>query len=304
MKKISWKSIIGIIFIAFSTFALWLLSISTKNQIFLVLIAAVLIALGVFLIILDRKRPPTSSYKENLTSNPPPLTPIAPSTPIGNSKKAKISDGELNYDLFEDIEQDAVLYYEYETNLCLADGAIDTISGNGGKSITFKQEPENMYDNNAVGIYLDDKKIGYIYRGKIQDMYNNYINHGWLILGYINKYSVCDNKVTYKIGFYKPLEHFKNKSFSLVKTGSKIDDYTTRQDYLSRCDAGDCVDISYSRYDECYVVSDDNEIGELPKSASSFITEGKYKKLIGIIDNCEMNDNGKYEASVTVYIVE
>ena len=45
-------------------------------------------------------------------------------------------------------------------------------------------------------VYLNGAKIGYIYRGTVQDMFNDYTKRGWRVSGYLNKYSV--SKDVYK----------------------------------------------------------------------------------------------------------
>lgn len=49
-----------------------------------------------------------------------------------------------------------------------------------GNRIVFIQEPTNEYDNKAVLLMFvpQKKKLGYLYRGKVQDMVNDYINRG------------------------------------------------------------------------------------------------------------------------------
>lgn len=236
----------------------------------------------------------------------PPINKSASVAPVAVSavpEKKTIPDGELNYNMLFDIEEEAVLRYEYEENLCLIDGAIESVKGNGGKKIHFKQEPENEHDNKAVAVYLGRKKIGYVYRGLVQDMCNDYLKREWPVIGHINKYSVDKNKTTYKIGFYKPLDLFENKAFKLIKTNSKIDEYTNRQDCLESCDEGDMVDIDYNAFDDSYIVSnDEGEIGELPKSGVNFINESEPEKVIGKID--EIIDDEKLSARVIVYLIK
>ncbi len=221
-------------------------------------------------------------------------------------KATTIPDGTKNYDLFNEFLDGQFLCYEYEENVCLIDDAFDGIVGNGGKQITFEFEPENEFDGKAVALYVEGKKIGYVYRGKIQDMIHSYHKQGRQISAYLNKYSVDEKKATYKIGFYKPAEYFENKQFSLVKTTKKIDEYTTRTENLSYCDEGDVVTIECDPFaDDSYIVYADgyNEIGELPKSAVNFIEENNPKKIYGILNTIEEDDNGKLKAKITVYLI-
>ena len=255
---------------------------------------------GAILIYLDKK--------QKKTTIPAPATTASaqPQPPKEEPKKETIPDGTKNYDLFNEFLDGQFLCYEYEENVCLIEDAFDAIIGNGGKQITFKFEPENEFDDKAVSLSVEGKKIGYVYRGKIQDMIHSYYKQGRQICGYLNKYSAAERKATYKIGFYKPADYFENKQFSLVKTTKKIDEYTTRAENLSYCDEGDVVTIECDSFaDDSYVVYADgyDEIGELPKSAVNFIEENNPKKIYGILNTIEEDDNGKLKAKITVYLI-
>lgn len=293
MKK-GKKFIIGIVLIVIGIIGLFGLFGNTDDKAALAGGSVLLMAGGAVFVFLDKKNPaPPAKKSENVVHAP-------------TAEKKGIPDGEMNYNLFEDVVDGATLCYECEESLCLLDGAFDYIPGNGGKSLTFKQEPENTHDEKAVAVYLNGSKIGYIYRGTVQDMFNDYIKRGWRVSGYLNKYSVNDSKATYKIGFYKPLDIFESKRFYLSKIKKKIDEYTTREDNLLNCDEGDVLTIEYEVADDCFVVFNDiyEEVGELPKSATSFINENDHKKIVGILDACDENDDGKTKAEISVYLVK
>ena len=48
-----------------------------------------------------------------------------------------------------------------------------------GSELRLVQEPENTYDHGAVALYLNNQKIGYLLRNRLQDMANEYISKGW-----------------------------------------------------------------------------------------------------------------------------
>lgn len=210
----------------------------------------------------------------------------------------------MNYNLFEDVENESALCYEYEEPLCLSDNAFDLIPGNGGTALTFAQEPDNPHDENAVAVYLKGEKVGYIYRGLIQDMFNDYSKRGWYVSGYLNKYSQAENKATYKIGFYKPLDALVSKRFSITKIKKKIDESTTRADNLSGCNEGDVLTVE--RESDCIVVLNNRseEIGELPKSAEAFLDENEHKKIVVILEKFDESDAEKIKAEVNIYLVK
>lgn len=205
-----------------------------------------------------------------------------------------------NYELFDDIVDESILKYKYEESICLDENAIDIVTGHGGEELNFIPEPNNEFDEKAVAIYLHNTKIGYVYKGKIKDMLNDWISRNEIYIGYVNKIFKCENKVTYKIGFYKPMETFESRTFTLVKTNKKIDEDTRRIDNLMYMNEGDPVQIEYNHETYSYIVFDEHydEIGELPESADNFIESNN---VIGIVSSLEETDNGKPKAQVTVY---
>lgn len=95
--------------------------------------------------------------------------------------------------------------YIFDTvDVCvIRDNQPDYGSLNIGDTVEFKGEPDNPYDSKAVAIYVDTVKIGYLYRGKIQDIANEYLASevSKAIIGVIT--SVDKPKITIDIGLYK-----------------------------------------------------------------------------------------------------
>lgn len=238
-------------------------------------------------------------------------------TPIVNEvstttppKKEATPDGMKDYNLFHDYIDGQFLCYQYEEQICfIKDDTINEkfsfVIGNGGKQLLFDFEPDNEFDCMAVAIYLGDKKLGYVYSGQTQEMIHSYHRQGRTICGYLNKYSVENHTATYKIGFYKPISCLESKQFALTKTTKKIDEFSSRAENLSFCDAGDVLYIEKEFLEDSYIVSTDtfDEIGELPKSAVNFIEDYSPKKIYGIFDGCEEDDNGRLKAKITVYLI-
>lgn len=71
-----------------------------------------------------------------------------------------------------------------------------------GNPVELVQEPENNYDNKAIMVLYNDEKIGYIFKGKLQGMINDFINRGDDVSAELSK--ADDN------GVYINIEMFKN----------------------------------------------------------------------------------------------
>lgn len=209
-------------------------------------------------------------------------------------QKPVVPESEKTYHLFSSIEGDNYLKYEYERDLCLCAGvdAAD-LSGKGGTPITFEQEPDNIYDDKAVAVYLESKKIGYVYRGRTQDMCNDWFKRDMLFIGHLAKINVAENTATYKIGFYRPLAERENKLFPLLRVTKTVEDFeiSSRYDNLSVMDEGDEVD-----YYNGTVYDGTDELGELSDKAIDFIEQ--FEKVALIIES--LDDN---KAKIRVYSI-
>lgn len=128
--------------------------------------------------------------------------------------------------------------------------------------LTFEFEEDNLHDENAIAIMLEDKKIGYVYKGMIYDMIHDYARKSYQVCANINTFS--PEKITYYIGFYKPKEAckqfeipIKNKKFS--------------ENYFD----GDILSVEYDISEDCFIIFD--EYGErvcaLPKRAEEYARE-------------------------------
>lgn len=301
MKK-SKKMIIGLVLLAIGVVGIFSLFGEFSSE--LLLGSILTMAGGVVLIWLDKKVKPTADEPPLVTQ-----TPINNEPKPAEPQKAEVPDGEKDYDLLPHYADGKFLCYEYEEKIYfIKDDNIDEkfgyIIGNGGKQLLFEFEPENEYDSFAVAIYLDGKKLGYVYQGQTQDMIHSYHRKGWEICAHLNKYSKEEKTASYKIGFYKPKECLESKQFTLVKTTKRIDEYSNRADNLCACDEGELLFIEKEFLEDNYIVTTDtyDEIGELPKSAINFIEENCPKKIYGIFDSWEYDENGKAKGKITVYL--
>lgn len=194
---------------------------------------------------------------------------------------------------FQDPYGDLRLAYQYDhVDVCILKGQeidFDTISI--GEMVILVPEPTNTYDPKAVRIVAKNK-VGYLYRGKIQDMVNDYDKKDFLVSAYIDSIDKATGKVTIKIGFYKPGEVVveekkagkKHKKFRL--TGNTNEDM---QGDLVFCSVGDEVDYLYDYDKDKYSATCNGyDIGYFPKSANDLL-EGEHE---AILDSVEENDNG------------
>ncbi|MGN0566440.1 MAG: HIRAN domain-containing protein [Candidatus Limousia pullorum] len=232
----------------------------------------------------------------------PPMRPPVVSQP--QPEKPAVRKINPKYKSFYKILDEYKLAYEYNENLCYIKDEYDDIAQYLGYDLSFKKEPENQYDDKAVAVYVKEfgKKIGYVYKGKIQDMINDWIDKDLPFTAYINDLPEKDGKklIEYKIGFYKEYDKSVSKTFSLTRTGKKDFCDIPRVENLECCKAGESVEFSFDSDSETYVLSSAHgEIGELPKSANAYMDEGGENAVV--IDKIYTDDNGKTKAKIRVY---
>lgn len=304
MKK-SKKMIIGLVLLVIGIIGIFGLFGENGFSGSLLLGSVLLIAGGGVLIWIDKKSKKATKATHTKTAYKAPIT--------TEPKKAEVPDGEKDYNRlpYYDKENEMFMCYEYEQKICFIkedniEEKFGYIIGNGGKQLIFEFEPENQYDPMAIAICLDGKKLGYVYSGQTQEMIHDFYNKGWQVCAHLNKYSKEEKIATYKIGFYKPIDRFISKQFSLVKTSKKISEFESRAENLYWCKEGDFAIIELdSPTDRNYVVYADEcrEVGELPQSATNFIEDYNPKMIYGIFNSVEEDENGKKKAKITVYLI-
>ena len=90
----------------------------------------------------------------------------------------------IDYDFLED---DAAAYEYSDVGVFVPDTSIfDRPDVVEGATVTLRQEPTNKYDNSAVAVVIGRKRIGYLYRGRLQDMANDWLYRGDSVHGRIS----------------------------------------------------------------------------------------------------------------------
>ena len=242
-----------------------------------------------------------STHHTPAADNPPGKTVPVPQKPKMTPPK--------DYDLFCSILTNSsgeacYLKYQKEDRVCFIDPSMfDKISDCGGKMVKFVSEPDNPHDSGAVAILYEGTKIGYVYRGNVQDMLNDFIRRNELYGGYLNKISPEDRTATFKVGFYKPISSRPQKEFPLVKTGKKDWMGYPRSENLSGCSVNDPVEIKYEPDSDAFVVYTEEgfEIGELG-NAFSDIADYSENDYVGIISKIDDSDIDKTKLTISVIL--
>ncbi|MDR1217203.1 MAG: hypothetical protein LBJ99_01310 [Oscillospiraceae bacterium] len=94
-------------------------------------------------------------------------------------------------------------HYEKVKVVILSGQEPDFKSLNPGDIVQFAQEQTNSHDKNAVVVESGSRKLGYLYKGKMQDMVNDFINKDDAILSHIDSIDDDNGKITVYIAFYR-----------------------------------------------------------------------------------------------------
>jgi hypothetical protein len=74
---------------------------------------------------------------------------------------------------------------------------------NPGDDVRLVQEPENNYDNKAIAVYSNNIKLGYIYRGNLQEMINDFINRIDPVFSCVSTINDAEKFVYILLAFYR-----------------------------------------------------------------------------------------------------
>lgn len=319
-KKSNWVLIIAVMFLLGGIMALIeKIKESAHPVLFAVLIVAGLaaVAVCVFLIlrhakkkkdaavdsvdIPDRTVPDSELKMANIDTTPlPSAEPVKPAE-TGSGPLFIPEKDRQNYHFLPNVIDDMALKYSYEAHLVMLPdvcGVADLI-GKTGKSLDIVLEPENEYDPRAVALYLEGKKIGYVHKGRLQDMIHDWIERGDEIRCCLKRLTAED--AYFLIGFYKDFDYFKGRTFKLIGVTKKDGEGISRARNAEVLSPGDSVWVFVD--DDKYIVTDGPlDFGELPKAAIEY-AEGA-SRIVGRVEECDFDENGKPEIYVTIYPIK
>ncbi len=171
-----------------------------------------------------------------------------------------------------------------------------------GAILTLVQDPENPHDNRAVGLKLRKRLVGYLYRGKLQDMANDWIGKKMPLRAQLTACMRDRNRAEVTLVFYGLRQYEKHlskypdaKQYRLI--GTKKAEF---QENLSLCECGEYCTLDYDVDSGKYLVAADLEIGYLPSSAANLIERDGEDAYDIFISDIFDNDNGAL--AVRVYL--
>lgn len=125
-----------------------------------------------------------------------------------NKKAAPISPEQIvQFAQWPEKLQDEVLAYHYENVKLYTPPRYEKNRPRikAGTELDVMPEPENPYDNRAVKFSYNGKTIGYVNRGRLQDMFNDWFTYGHPFIVRFLEYDSPES-VAVNIAFYRGKE--------------------------------------------------------------------------------------------------
>lgn len=169
-----------------------------------------------------------------------------------------------------------------------------------GREAKLVQEPDNEFDANAVALCVDAAKIGYLYKGKLQDMVNDFFKKDLPVMAFVAKSGNETEPPEIALAFYKKSKYLQLKEGDAPYKTIKLTGTAKRefQDTLEFCSIGDRVNIEFDYDRESYLASSNHDnIGYFPKSWNAKLDDS----LDIFIKSLDYNDNDKLVVYVDVF---
>lgn len=149
------------------------------------------------------------------------------SSMLPSAETAATASAFKDYTLPADVYGTPQAYHYTNINVCIIRGQEPDYSQlHIHDEITFAKEPTNAYDSNAVAVFDKARniKVGYLYKGSLQDMVNDFISGGHPIRSRITDITP-EGKIQIEAAFYRrpaaPAKNFKSQVTFALSSSTK-----------------------------------------------------------------------------------
>ena len=204
-------------------------------------------------------------------------------TPKEEPKKVEIRKPDYIFDCQK-------LKYFYDDVKIFAEKNL-TVECKINESLILSHEEDNEYDENAVAVLNGDRvKLGYLYKGKLQQMVLDFMEREDDIIARIASYKPQEDEIIITLAFYRPIP----KDEIVEKFRVSVSEKKYDESYFSM--EGSEVDVSYDADKEKYMIE---EFAKLPERFENYADNHDY--IFVILDDKE-NDSGSH--SIQIGIIE
>lgn len=227
-------------------------------------------------------------------------------SPVSPSAETATTTSTFNdYTLPADVYGTPQAYHYTNINVCIIRGQEPDYSLlRIHDEITFAKEPTNAYDSNAVAVFDKARniKVGYLYKGSLQDMVNDFISGGHPIRSRITDITP-EGKIQIEVAFYRrpaaPVKNFKSQVTFALSSSTK-----EAQENISDCaDEGDDLEFEFDYDTEKFAFYCNTAfVGyALSKYADILrLIEDNSIEYSATVDTIDESDSGRFKVTVSL----
>ncbi|MFW5983486.1 MAG: hypothetical protein ACOCQ4_03210 [bacterium] len=222
-----------------------------------------------------------------------------------------MTNTDKNYkDVFPMYLENHILKWAYNIQLAFPQN-YSKVNVADSENIILDEEFDNEFDSEAIAVYKDDTKLGYLYKGTIKDMVKKYFfkREDFKPAMIVNKVDEENALIEIALAFYKYIDLENSQKTKMIN--AKISNDYNKEEYVGRLSAledlkvNDILEIEED-YDDGYLLLDNtyNEVGRLDKNASAKLDElSDNRYVICKVDEIgnELDDN---IVKLKVYLVD
>lgn len=165
-----------------------------------------------------------------------------------------------------------------------------------GDTVQFVPEPTNEYDAKAIQLWSNNQLLGYVFRGRMQDMLHDFIENAEPIRGVVASVDPQERKLTYSVAFYRqprPKVYGNKLGEGRLTASAGVE----AQDSILFAEEGEEVEVEYDYEKSRHAFyASGNYIGCLPKKLEQYADTATF-----VIDEVGETDSGKAFVVVGVY---
>lgn len=164
-----------------------------------------------------------------------------------------------------------------------------TVECKVNETLILSHEEDNEYDENAVAVLNGDRvRLGYLFKGKLQQMVIDYIEREDDIIARIASYKPQEDEIIITLAFYRPIP--KDEIIEKFRVSVSESKYSEFYYYME----GSQVNVMYDFDKDKYMIE---EFAKLPERFENYADNHDY---IFVILNDKENDSGSHSIQIGI----
>ena len=189
----------------------------------------------------------------------------------------------------------SILSYFYDDVKIAADQNAARLCKNGD-SISFRHEPENPYDENAIVVERiassRKQKLGYLHKGRFQEMVIDFLKRDDDVSGHILQHDISENIIVISLEFYKKFDDTIVEKYFTIKLSEKKYDSLVEDGEMFA--TGYEISIEHDEIEDRYMIE---SWAKLPQRLNVYAESDDY---LFYLDDDEINDDDSHTLKIGV----